>query len=61
LALSAHTPAKQSACTSTRAWRERGLVRATVVNMAVIAGYRLGVDPQRLARWRRLATVWRTW
>ncbi|MDY0339967.1 MAG: TIGR04283 family arsenosugar biosynthesis glycosyltransferase, partial [Coriobacteriia bacterium] len=38
--------------TSTREWRERGLLSATARDMATIAGYRLGVDPARLARWR---------
>ncbi|MDO8846857.1 MAG: TIGR04283 family arsenosugar biosynthesis glycosyltransferase [Coriobacteriia bacterium] len=38
--------------TSARAWRERGLIGATARDMATIAGYRLGIDPARLARWR---------
>jgi len=38
--------------TSTRAWRERGLLAVTARDMATIAGYRLGIDPARLARWR---------
>lgn len=38
--------------TSTRAWREHGLLARTARDMATIAGYRLGVDPARLARWR---------
>ena len=38
--------------TSARAWRERGMIRATARDMATIAGYRLGIDPSRLARWR---------
>ena len=38
--------------TSARAWHERGLIGATARDMATIAGYRLGVDPPRLARWR---------
>jgi hypothetical protein len=39
--------------TSARAWEEHGLVWPTVLNAAVIAAYRLGVDPDRLSRWRR--------
>ncbi|HHJ98497.1 MAG TPA: DUF2064 domain-containing protein [Actinobacteria bacterium] len=39
--------------TSTRAWRERGLLAVTARDIATIAGYRLGVDPARLARWRQ--------
>lgn len=39
--------------TSTRGWREHGLLARTARDMATIAGYRLGIDPERLARWRR--------
>lgn len=46
-----HAPA--SARTSPRGWREHGLLRPTAVNLAVIAGYRLGIDPESLAEWRR--------
>lgn len=38
--------------TSARAWRERGVIGATAREMATIAGYRLGIDPSQLARWR---------
>ena len=43
----------QRATTSARAWEEHGLLLTTAVNAAVITGYVLGVDPGRLARWRR--------
>ena len=46
---------RERAVTSLRAWEQRGLVATTVVNAAVIAGYRLGLDPERLARWRQRA------
>ncbi len=46
---------REPAVTSMRAWERRGLLRATAVNAAVIAAYRLGVDPETLARWRRHA------
>ncbi len=39
-------------CSSTRAWRDHGVVRGTLVNMAVIAGYRLRLSPHGLAAWR---------
>jgi uncharacterized protein len=39
--------------TSARAWHEHGLVRTTLTNSAVIAGYRLGVSANTLAGWRR--------
>jgi rSAM/selenodomain-associated transferase 2 len=39
--------------TSTRTWDEHGLLLPTAVNLAVIAGYRLGAPPERLAAWRR--------
>jgi hypothetical protein len=38
--------------TSARAWHEHGLVRTTLTNSAVIAGYRLGVPAATLAGWR---------
>lgn len=41
------------AVTSARAWERGGLIAPTLANLAVIAGYRLGFDPERLARWRR--------
>lgn len=45
--------AASAARSSARAWHEHGLVRTTVTNAAVIAGYRLGVPAERLAGWRR--------
>lgn len=44
------------ALTSARAWERNGLVRATAVNLVGIVAYRLGADPDRVARWRRRAT-----
>ena len=38
--------------TSDRRWRRCGIWRTTLVNQLSIAAYRLGVSPQRLARWR---------
>ena len=38
---------------SARVWEQYGLVRPTLVNATGIAAYRLGVAPQRIARWRR--------
>ncbi len=43
----------QRATTSARAWGDHGLLRATLTNLAVIIGYRLGIDPGRLAGWRK--------
>ena len=43
---------RQIAPTSARSWHEHGLVWATAVNVAVIAGYRLRVPAERLATWR---------
>jgi rSAM/selenodomain-associated transferase 2 len=42
----------EEAQTSARAWDEHGLLYPTALNAAVIAGYRLGVSPDRLAEWR---------
>lgn len=38
---------------SPRGWQQHGLVRSMLVNAAVIAGYRLGVQPASLATLRR--------
>jgi len=40
------------ALTSGRMWLRLGVVRMTWRNLATVAGYRLGIHPARLARWR---------
>jgi rSAM/selenodomain-associated transferase 2/rSAM/selenodomain-associated transferase 1 len=47
---------RERAITSARAWERNGLVRTTVVNLTGILAYRLGADPDRVARWRERAT-----
>jgi hypothetical protein len=39
--------------TSARRYRERGIVRTTLVNLVLTGAFFLGVSPARLARWRR--------
>jgi rSAM/selenodomain-associated transferase 2 len=39
--------------TSGRAWEQHGYLRAAFVNASVVVGFVVGVDPQRLAGWRR--------
>ena len=39
--------------TSSRRWEQRGVVRTVALMWALRAGYALGVDPARLARWYR--------
>lgn len=39
--------------TSGRRWRARGILRTTVINQLVVAGFYLGIAPERLARWYR--------
>jgi rSAM/selenodomain-associated transferase 2 len=41
------------ATTSSRRWKEFGLLRTTVINQAIIIGYLLGVSPSTLAKWYR--------
>lgn len=41
------------AITSTRRWKKRGILKATLVNQFIIVGYYLGVPPRILARWYR--------
>jgi rSAM/selenodomain-associated transferase 2/rSAM/selenodomain-associated transferase 1 len=43
----------QRVITSARTWEEFGLIFPTALNIAVIGAYRMGVDPHRIARWRR--------
>jgi len=45
--------AEAAASTSARFWREHGMVRGTLLNQAVLVGWRLGIAPATLARWRR--------
>ena len=39
--------------TSARRWLRLGTVRVCALNQAIVAAYRLGVSPERLARWYR--------
>ena len=39
--------------TSARRWRKLGILKTTLINQAVLLGYFLGINPQRLARWYR--------
>lgn len=39
--------------TSDRRWRTLGILRTTLANQVMIAGYVLGIDPHKLARWYR--------
>jgi hypothetical protein len=43
--------APEAITTSDRRWRELGIWRTTLLNQIVIAAYRLGVSPERLAKW----------
>ena len=38
--------------TSARRWESAGVLRMTLINLACLAGFRLGVSPARLAAWR---------
>jgi hypothetical protein len=43
----------EAAITSARRWQRLGALRTTVRNLSMIAGYRAGVPPERLARFYR--------
>jgi rSAM/selenodomain-associated transferase 2 len=45
--------ARTAVTTSNRRWRRRGVVRTTLVNQAVLAGWALGIAPDRLAAFYR--------
>jgi len=44
--------AEAAVVTSARWWLRKGVWCATMLNQACVVGYRLGVDPARLASWR---------
>ncbi len=46
-------PLPERALTSSRRWNRGGVVRASAVYLAIIAGYRLGIDPVVLDGWRQ--------
>ena len=39
--------------TSARRWLNKGILKTTLINQAIILAYSLGVSPQRLLRWYR--------
>jgi hypothetical protein len=43
----------EAAITSARRWQERGALRTTARNLAMVAGFHAGVPPERLARFYR--------
>ncbi len=45
--------APSAVVTSDRRWRTLGILRTTLANQVMVAGYLLGVDPYKLARWYR--------
>ena len=45
--------APEIATTSGRAWEQHGYFPVALVNASVVAGFMAGVDPERLAAWRR--------
>ncbi|MBI5863095.1 MAG: TIGR04283 family arsenosugar biosynthesis glycosyltransferase [Planctomycetes bacterium] len=44
--------ARSMAQTSARRWLAHGVMRLTLIHQACILGYRLGIAPARMARWR---------
>ena len=46
---------REAAITSARRWRQVGILRASLGNLAMVAGFRAGVSPDRLARFYRAA------
>jgi rSAM/selenodomain-associated transferase 2/rSAM/selenodomain-associated transferase 1 len=46
----------EAALTSARRWRHLGALRTTARNLAMVAGFRAGVPPERLARFYRGAS-----
>lgn len=46
---------KQAVTTSSRRWENMGLLKTTLLNQVIVAGYLVGVSPSRLARWYQRA------
>jgi rSAM/selenodomain-associated transferase 2 len=44
--------------TSGRRWQKLGVVKTTLINQVIIAGYFLGVPPTKLVRWYRQGGRW---
>jgi rSAM/selenodomain-associated transferase 2 len=44
---------REAAVTSARRWQELGPLRTTMRNLSMIAGFRVGIPPERLARFYR--------
>jgi rSAM/selenodomain-associated transferase 2 len=42
---------REQVMTSARRWQHLGLLRTTLINQLIVAGYLLGVRPEALARW----------
>lgn len=51
--------AKAAAITSGRRWKKLGVIRATLINKVMIAGYHLGLSPHKLAQFYRLPGILR--
>jgi rSAM/selenodomain-associated transferase 2 len=47
--------------TSARRWQRMGVLKTTLVNQCIIAGYLLGVSPERLAEWYRRPSTHERW
>jgi hypothetical protein len=44
---------REAVITSARRWQRLGALRNTMCNLAMIAGFRAGMQPERLARFYR--------
>lgn len=44
--------AAEPALTSSRRWQQRGVLRTFLRHQLILAGYAVGVSPQRLVQWR---------
>jgi len=45
--------APEAMTVSARRWQSRGVMRTTCLNQAIVLAWRMGISPQRLARWYR--------
>jgi hypothetical protein len=43
----------EAAITSGRRWKEHGVFKVTLINKLMVAGYHMGVSPDKLARFYR--------
>ncbi len=45
------TLARSQVTTSARRWQQKGIIQTLLINQMMLVGWKMGISPQRLARW----------